>query len=140
MNLSSEKLVSKFAFKFKLYRYIKAKRLAPIQKALEGTGHPGNEIPKSYKAAALGESGGLVVGTNAGVAVNVRAVLDTTAEDHLNLHYIVVDKEGTLAALSVYGLEVGGGFPFSPFYTLSIFYLHILLPPPPPPPLLTVCP
>ena len=41
------------------------------------------------------------------MCVNVRAALDATAEDLLNLHYIVVDGDGDLAALSVYGLEDG---------------------------------
>ena len=49
----------------------------------------------------------LTSGANAGVAVNVRTVLDVTNRDLMTLHYIVVDKEGTLCALSVYGLEVG---------------------------------
>lgn len=85
----------------------KPKRIAPIVKALEGTGHLGNETPKGYTAASLGPEGALKAGTNQGVAVNVRAVLDATSEDRMNLHYIVVDREGTLAALSVYGLEDG---------------------------------
>ena len=69
----------------------KPKRLAPIMKAMEGTGHPGNETPKGYTAAAsIAKGGGLVSGVNTGLAVNVRAVIDVTAEDHLNLHYIVV--------------------------------------------------
>lgn len=83
----------------------KAKRMTPIQKAMDGTGHPGNDIPAGYRVAMLGAAGGeaeagvsaerevgatglggaaggglgLVEGVNAGVAVNVRAVLDVTA-------------------------------------------------------------
>ena len=48
----------------------------------------------------------LAEGVNEG-RLHARAVLDATAEDMLNLHYIIVDKDGTLAALSVYGLEDG---------------------------------
>ena len=41
---------------------------------------------------ALGGVGG--GGVNEGKALHARAVLDATAEDMLNLHYIIVDKDG----------------------------------------------
>jgi len=86
----------------------KPKRLAPIVKALEGTGHAGNEIPREYAEASLKA---LREGAkeNEGSATNVRVVVDATSSEAggLNLHYVVVDREGTLCAMSVYGLEDG---------------------------------
>ena len=80
----------------------KPKRLLPIQKTLAEA--RASAAPEEYRGGSLKA---LAPGVNKGVCVNVRAALDATAEDMLNLHYIVVDGDGTLAALSVYGLEDG---------------------------------
>ena len=80
----------------------KPKRLLPVQKTLAEARAP--SAAEEYRGGSLKA---LAPGVNKGVCVNVRAALDATAEDMLNLHYIVVDGDGTLAALSVYGLEDG---------------------------------
>ena len=85
----------------------KAKKMAAVRAAMEpGSGHhaAGNDTPKGHAETPLAA---LAEGVNEGKALHARAVLDATAEDMLNLHYIIVDKDGTLAALSVYGLEDG---------------------------------
>lgn len=79
----------------------KPKRLLPMQKQLA---EARASTPTEYRGGSLKA---LRPGVNKGVCVNVRAALDATAEDLLNLHYIVVDGDGDLAALSVYGLEDG---------------------------------
>ena len=79
----------------------KPKRLLPMQKQLA---EARASTPTEYRGGSLKA---LRPGVNKCVCVNVRAALDATAEDLLNLHYIVVDGDGDLAALSVYGLEDG---------------------------------
>ena len=90
----------------------KSKRLATLRAALlcGGGVYSGSSnavdaaVPKEYEDQSLAA---LAEGTNEGVAVRVRIAMDATAEDLLNLSYVVVDKDGVLAALSVYGLEDG---------------------------------
>jgi tetratricopeptide (TPR) repeat protein len=86
----------------------KPKRLAPIVKALLAEGAGREHVPKDHARAslrALREG----AGANEGAATSVRVVVDATSSDAggLNVHYVVVDAEGTLCALSVYGLEDG---------------------------------
>ena len=98
----------------------KPKKLTGIKLALkeECEGGDGVAYEKStYTCTALDD---LKEGLNATCALRVRVVLDATAgasngdntderasTGALNLHYVVVDKRGNLAAVSVYGLEDG---------------------------------
>ena len=63
----------------------------------------GGPYTKGYTAAALS---GVKAGTNAGVVVNVRQVLDTSCSDLMNLHYIVVDAEVGPVRMLVVGLII----------------------------------
>jgi len=76
----------------------KPKRLAPLRQALSSAPAPPQGLTPFTLAA-------LKAGTNRGTSVAVRAIVDATVADAVPLYYVVVDAEGTLAALSVFGLQ-----------------------------------